>query len=700
MAAINDLIAQIEDIALRERIAKEVDRLSKQKKFGLVFEEHLPECTPLYDIPVKAGALVAKKAGEVNDVYKVLCIEDNTAQCLHRESKETAEIALDDLVTVAEFGEPIYPYLKPIDTVCNAPDSDLWHTLIEADNYHALQLLEYLYAGKVDCIYIDPPYNTGAKDWKYNNDYVDGSDAYRHSKWLSFMQRRLKLAKKLLNPKDSVLIVTIDEKEYLHLGCLLEEMFPEANMQMVSSVINPAGVSRGGQFARTDEYIFFLTFGTCAPSPLCLSEDWRGKIKGGYKDKLRWNGLQRSGTATLRSDRPNMFYPIFITNDGTKIVEVGNSIPLNVDRTAIQAPAGQIAIWPIFPDGREGRWRLGRDTLIELIEKHYVHIGKIQGDRAAITYLAQGEQAKVENGDFPVVGYNPDGSIIVDESRYEARFLPGTQWWITSHDATQKGTKMLNDIIGRRFTFPKSVYATHDAVQFFVANKPNALIVDFFAGSGTTMHAVNLLNAEDGGHRRCIMVTNNEVSADEAKMLKDKGYQPGDEEWEKLGIANYVTWPRTVCSIEGHDVNGNPLKGDYLGSEPPLHMADGFKANAAFFKLGFLDPTAVSLGMRFSEMLPTLWLKAGAKGKCPELSSEQIPDMLILPENKFAVLINENAFASFAEKLAEHPEVQTVFLATDYEVNYQSMVKNLNVTEAYQLYRDYLDHFRLNRGRN
>lgn len=196
------------------------------------------------------------------------------------------------------------------------------------------------------------------------------------------------------------------------------------------------------------------------------------------------------------------------------------------------------------------------------------------------------------------------------------------------------------------------------------------------------------------------MVTNNEVSADEAKMLKDKGYQPGDAEWEKLGIAHYVTWPRTVCSIEGHDVNGNPLKGDYLGSEPALHMADGFKANAAFFKLGFLDPTAVSLGMRFSEMLPTLWLKTGAKGKCPELSGEQIPDMLILPENQFAVLINENAFADFAEKLAAHPEIQTVFLATDYEVNYQSMVKNLNVANAYQLYRDYLDHFRVNRGRN
>lgn len=693
MAILDELVTQIENPDLRARIAAEVEKLAKQKKFGLVFEEHLPECTPLWDIPVKAGRKAALKTGHVNDFYTVLKIEDGVATCLNKDKSATAEFPVEELVCVAEFGEPIYPYLKPIDTVCNAPDSDLWHTLIEADNYHALQLLEYLYAGKVDCIYIDPPYNTGARDWKYNNDYVDNNDQYRHSKWLSFMQKRLKIAKKLLNPKDSVLIVTIDEKEYLHLGCLLEEMFPEANMQMVSSVINPAGVSRGGQFARTDEYIFFLTFGTCAPSPLCLNEDWRGKIKGGYKDKLRWNGLQRSGTATLRSDRPNMFYPIFITNDGTKIVEVGNSIPLNVDRTTIQAPEGQIAIWPIFPDGREGRWRLGRDTLIELIEKHYVHIGKIQGDRAAITYLAQGEQAKVENGDFPVVGYNPDGSIIVDESGYEARFLPGTQWWITSHDATQKGTKMLNDIIGRRFTFPKSVYATHDAVQFFVVNKPNALIVDFFSGSGTTMHAVNLLNAEDGGHRRCIMVTNNEVSDAEAKEMSKCGLKPGDEEWEKLGIARYVTWPRTVCSIEGHDVNGNPLKGNYIGSDIP--MADGFKANAAFFKLGFLDKNAVALGRQFKEMLPTLWMKAGAHGACPALG-ETVPEMLILPENRMAVLVDEKAYMAFSEKLDEHPEIETVFIVTDSDGGYRDMISGLDVKESYQLYRDYLDNFRIN----
>ena len=181
MAAIHDLLAQVQDQELRERIEKEIDKLSKTKKFGLVFEEHLPECTPLYDVKIKRGSTVAKKSGSINDVYDVLKIRESTATCINRVSQVVEDIDIDDLIAVAQFGEPIYPYLKPINSVCNAPDSDLWHTLIEADNYHALQLLEYLYAGKVDCIYIDPPYNTGARDWKYNNDYVDGADAYRHS---------------------------------------------------------------------------------------------------------------------------------------------------------------------------------------------------------------------------------------------------------------------------------------------------------------------------------------------------------------------------------------------------------------------------------------------------------------------------------------------------------------------------------------
>lgn len=702
MAAINDLISQIQDETLRNRIQEEVSKMAKQKKFGLVFEEDMPESTPLYDMPIKRGCNVMRRdSKDDKSIYVVLKVEGDTAVCVKPKQKDEAAIfELKDIVRVAEFGEPVYPYLKPLDSVCNAPDSDLWHTLIEADNYHALQLLEYLYAGKVDCIYIDPPYNTGAKDWKYNNDYVDGNDAYRHSKWLSFMQRRLQLAKKLLNPADSVLIVTIDEKEYLHLGCLLEEMFPEARMQMITTVISAKGVVRTGQLSRVEEYIFILEWGgSCVCSSIYNMLD--DEVKKESDRSIEWLGFRRRAPQAKRNSRPNQFYPIYVNNVDGKIASIGDVVQHGIDRNSIFVPDGCTALWPLSKDGDERLWSLVPEQARLNFEKGYLKVNNWNSANKSGTvyYLPSGTIKDIENGKATIVGYNTDGSV---EAKYhsEGTTPPKRVWNMKTHNAETYGTNILNAIIGKRFDYPKSLYAVHDVIRFFVANKPNAIIVDFFSGSGTTMHAVNLLNAEDGGHRRCIMVTNNEVSADEAKMLKDKGYQPGDAEWEKLGIAHYVTWPRTVCSIKGQDVNGNPLKGDYLGSEPPMHMADGFKANAAFFKLGFLDPTAVSLGMRISEMLPTLWLKTGAKGKCPELTGEQVPDMLILPENQFAVLINENTFADFAEKLAEHPEIQTVFLATDYEVNYQSMVKNLNVENAYQLYRDYLDHFRVNRGRN
>lgn len=545
MAAINDLISQIQDETLRNRIQEEVSKMAKQKKFGLVFEEHMPESTPLYDMPIKRGCNVMRRdSKDDKSIYVVLKVEGDTAVCVKPEQKDEAvTFELKDIVRVAEFGKPIYPYLKPLDSVCNAPDSDLWHTLIEADNYHALQLLEYLYAGKVDCIYIDPPYNTGAKDWKYNNDYVDGNDAYRHSKWLSFMQRRLQLAKKLLNPANSVLIVTIDEKEYLHLGCLMEEMFSEANMQMISSAINGKGVARNSEFARVNEYVYIVRFGECGVNPLPLPDEWIGNVKTSTTKQVRWGSLMRSGSGALRSDSPGCFYPIFISKDKKHFCGAGEVVPAEVDRSTVEVPEGIIALFPVHDDGVEGRWQYSRDKFLEIQRKGYVRISTqtANGKEATLRYISEGWQKKVESGQITVLGRAEDGSVIIDDSDYEKEFIPGNQWWIPAHDATEFGSKLLTNFIGKRFSFPKSLYAVHDVIRFFVTNNPNALIVDFFAGSGTTMHAVNLLNAEDGGHRRCIMVTNNEVSADEAKMLKDKGYQPGDAEWEKLGIAHYVT---------------------------------------------------------------------------------------------------------------------------------------------------------------
>lgn len=813
MAELHELIEKIENPELRAQLQAAADRLTKQKKFGLVFEEHLPECTPLYDIPVRKGAKVSLRNGKANETFTVLKIEDGIATCLPKNSKEAVQFTVTDLVTTAELGDPIYPCLQPLGEVCNAPDSELWHTLIEADNYHALQLLEYLYAGKVDCIYIDPPYNSRAKDWKYNNDYVDPTDSYMHSLWLSMMQKRLRLAKELLNPNDSVLIVTIDEKEYLHLGCLLEELFPDAKIQMVSSAINSKGVARD-EFYRVNEYLYIVRIGDCIPESLQLPSEWRGNIKTSTTEKVRWGSLMRSGSNAERRHSPGCFYPILISKDKRHFCGAGMPLKIDDDYKTYQAPDNCIALFPIHDNGSEGVWQYSRDHFLSIQEKGYARITTKTKSGLSVRYISEGWQKKVESGQIAVVGTAEDGSLILDDSDYTQEYVPCNQWWIASHNATEFGSKLLKKFVcQRKFPFPKSLYAVHDALRFFVANKPEALIIDFFAGSGTTLHAVNLLNAEDNGHRRCIMVTNNEISEEERTEFESRGIQQGSEEWFSRGIARYITWPRTVCSIKGENVNGEKLQDKYFTynsitttkkrsvtqisfvdpiftlslqdrkkviqsisrgilpgklvtaessfvvSEDSKHtvsvlldekkstewiaelsemdhidellvitkdkkvfsrikkqieetlapieqispvmypMSNGFETNAVFFKLCFLDKTKVSLGIQFKELLSTLWMKAGAIGRCPVID-EDLPDMLILPENKMAILNDENRFGEFAEQLTQHPEIDVVYLVTDYESSFVAMTQALEGKKTYQLYKDYLDNFRINAGRN
>lgn len=809
MALLQELIQQIEDPVLRDRLASETDKLLKQKKFGLVFEEHLPECTPLYEIPIRVGGMVAKKNGYVRDYYFVKELNDDNALCINRETREESVIPLADLVTVAQFGEPIYPYLKPVDTVCNAPDSDLWHTLIEADNYHALQLLEYLYAGKVDCIYIDPPYNSGAKDWKYNNDYVEESDAYRHSKWLSMMEKRLKIAKKLLNPLNSVLIVTIDEREYLHLGCLLEEVFSEANMQMVSISINPSGAIRKNLFARADEYAFILLFGNAA----VIQPEGDGD-----ETEVRWWYLRRLEYESRRGTVKGgiaQFYPIYVDNTTNAIIKIGEALPHTQDRNTVPQIEGATAVFPIRDDGLEMNWGVTGATLQRLLDERVVRVIKSDSPLQPYTikYLSENYREKIESGRWAVRGFREDGSKIVVETGGKLNRAT-TVWREKRYDAKTYGTVLMKKFIStRKFPFPKSLYSVKDSLRYFLRDNKEALVLDFFAGSGTTLQAVNLLNAEDNGHRRCILVTNNEVSDEEAKSLTKQGFKPGDPQWEQMGIAQYITWARTVCSINGVDVNGAEIDGEYISTqtikkekdrsftqikfienvsslkladkkqlislisnktlpqglvtadtkfivseesdhtisilldesaadewlealegmthitdffvltkntklfkelktavsellgkiiiEEPLRipMSEGFKANAAFFKLGFLDKTRVALGVQFKELLPVLWMKANAVGACPTLENDSLPNMLILPQNHFAVLLEESSFKLFSEELANHPEIDTVFIVTDSINAYREMIRNMNEKQTYQLYRDYLDNFRINVGR-
>ena len=435
MAAIDDLVAQVKDAQLRARLEAEVQKLREKRHFGLVFEEHLPECTPLYDVPIKAGCQAGSRVGEINVIYRVLDVKDGQAVCVPQLDDgghgEVVTLPVDELVTVAKFGEPIYPYLEKLDQVENAPGDPLWHIVMEAENFHALQLLAYLYPHKCDCLYLDPPYNTGAKDWKYNNNYVDGNDQYRHSKWLSFMKHRLELAKRLLNPRDSVLIVTIDEKEYLHLGTLLEDMFPDAKIQMVSTIISHHGNSRVNEFSRVNEYIFILMFGNCDINPI---EDTGYVIAG---EPIHWQSFRRSNPSNVRASRPSQFYPIYINRETKKIEKVGDPITPDVDRFSVEQIDGCEAVFPVRDDGTEMMWSLLPDVCQSRIEKGYFRVGKYtpkKPQQFVLQYLMSGTIDEIEQGKISITGREKDGSIIA-ENKETKKMLPRTQWDFLSHDA-------------------------------------------------------------------------------------------------------------------------------------------------------------------------------------------------------------------------------------------------------------------------
>ena len=305
-----------------------------------------------------------------------------------------------------------------------------WNFIIEGDNLQALYLLDKTHKGKVDLIYIDPPYNSGARDWKYNNDYVDSNDLYRHSKWLSMMEVRLRLAKRLLNPKDSVLLVTIDEKEYLHLGCLLEEMFPEARIQMVSDVINPRGTTRDGSFSRTDEYIFVVQLGNNSVF----------YPKAGEKHYVEWYRLRRTDHDSRRGTvkgGTQQFYPIYVDVNTEKIVHVGDPIPFGQDRNTVPSIEGAVAVFPIKNDGTEMNWGVTPETLQELIDNHFVRVRKNSEGKPQqylLHYISYVQLEAIKEGRASIEGYNDEGTaIVVEEEGHIIR--PGSAWNIPSHNA-------------------------------------------------------------------------------------------------------------------------------------------------------------------------------------------------------------------------------------------------------------------------
>lgn len=841
MAAIHDLLKQIEDPRLRDRISREYETATRHKKFGLVFEQHLPELVPIYKATPRRGDLVAMRGDPLTEVWRVRRIESDAAtlirprQAGERESAgERLTVPLTDLLVVKQFGDPIFPTLTPIDLVQNGPADAPWHTLIEADNYHALQLLEYLYSGKVDCIYIDPPYNTGARDWKYNNDYVDGNDSWRHSKWLSLMEKRLKLAKRLLKPDTGVLICTIDEHEIHHLGVLIEEIFPNCSKQTVTIVINKKGVEQG-RLARVEEYALFAFM----PDAFLTShtDDLLSENRSDQKQfqKPRWERLLRGGTNSRREDRHLLFYPIFIDPEKKAITHIGKPLPLpeQPDLSDIQT---RTVAWPLRGDGSLGNWRVGPESLKKLVDLGFVKLGGFDAKRGTWTllYLNRKTRQRIEDGEINIVSRDESSGSVEIEYVGSGSGLKNikTVWNRGLHDSGVYGSTLLRSIIGSgsSFTFPKAIYSTKDAIAAVTRDRPNALIVDFFAGSGTTLNAVNLLNATNGGRRQCILVTNNEVAAEEVQALAEQGHEPGDPAWEAKGICRSVTWPRSKYTILGRRDDGTQLPGEYITGhsvevekarsfrhlafstpedfrvpdgldknasaraareitkrqkallalidglpqnavtegcrfiaregdkaavlfdpdatddwlsalddqdqmtdfyvvaeseaqfrtirdrvedllgpqimqeEDKRPMAEGFAANLVYFKLDFLDKDTVELGTAFREVLPLLWLKAGAIGPIPELPSGPLPDWFTPEGTTFAVLLSEARINGLAGALTGRSGLSHVFIVTDAEEAFRALSDELRATigannpdmQLVQLYRDYLVNFMIN----
>lgn len=710
MSRLNDLLRRLNtsDPALAADLKREVDALADRRAFGLNFERHAPEAVELPGRKVQKNAKVrilpqrgTKRTAENDRLWRVLSInrvsETATANLEALDGEDTQSAQLSDLVVVAEFRDPIFPGLVSTGTVERGGDKP-FHTVINAENFHALQSLLFTHRGKVDCIYIDPPYNTGAKDWKYNNDYVEGDDLYRHSKWLAFMERRLMLAQQLLNPDDSVLIVTIDEKEVHRLGLLLEHVFGGARIQMITTVTNQRGVARGQEFARVEEYALVVFLGAA-------------RVAQGVDDKLTsnetiakqridiWNRLMRRGTDSLRADSPRQFYPIFIDPHRKAIVSVGDPLPLQASRKDVLVPEGLVAVWPMRTNGAEGRWTLSSETLRKYASEGIAKVGAYNKTRDtwSISYLISKDIGRIESGEIRVVGRDANGVLNLEHAQeIERKKLPRTVWYRDSHNAGTYGSELLSRFVpGRKFPFPKSLYLVEDMLRVFLGEKPDGVVLDFFSGSGTTAHAVMRLNRQDGGRRRAICVTNNEVSADEQAALRKRNLRPGDPEWEALGICEYITKPRLEAAITGLTPDGEPIKGDYKFIDD-FPMAHGFEENVEFFTLTYESPLRVSSNREFAKIAPLLWTRAGSLGR-------RIDDVTAGWDvaETYGVITDLNQTEVFLKEVKANEGVTLVYIVTDEDRLFESVVRELpEHVEPVRLYEAYLRNFEIETGRN
>jgi len=666
MAYIDNLIERISDANLRRQVAEEVAKLVERKDFGLVFQRHLPEDLETPGVRPRRGDTVRLRGDGEKRNFAVLSARSGVASIVAVdaskrtvEGSEAEERPFDQLVVVKDFDVPIYPGLRKVGEAKRGSEKPT-QVVIEGENYYALETLLYTHEGKVDVIYIDPPYNTGTDDWIYNDRFVSPTDAYRHSKWLSFMERRLLHSRRLL--KDTgVIVVAIGDDEHHRLRMLLDQIYGEsnfiANVTWQGSGKNDARYTAGGVdymlvYARSESTLREFDTRWKEPKPglteamEAAREAWR---ESGH-NAPEATKLYRRALRDLRDILEPAVFRYDQLDENGRVFQADNmrspNPRANLQYDLLHPTTGKPV--KMHPNG----WRYGRETMAE--------------------YLANGR-----------ILFGPDETTSVRFKRYLDEVADRVPY-PTFIQSRMPGSKRLEQILGdRRFPNPKD----HEVLMRWLgAIAPSdAVILDFFGGSGTTSEAVMRLNAQDGGRRQAIVITNNELAKSTADELSKAGLLPGDSEWEAEGVFQKVTKPRIETIVTGKRADGS-------------EFSTGLDENVVFFKLTYEDENLVALGRKFDAIAPLLWLKAGGRGEIVERDETMgwaLPDKAI-----YGVLFDVASARDFADAVeARDQELTHLFVVADSESAFQTAVAYLPVEHRLnttRLYSDYLHTFEIN----
>lgn len=671
---LDQAIEQIHDKALRARIAREVELLRGSRRFGLVFDRHLPESVRLPDHPIRKGVSVALRDESTSQRWRVLRFADS-ARSVAVLDGDGGEVPTSRLVAIREFGEPVYPGLRSVERITRGPADAPCHVVINGENFHALQALRATRRGEVDLIYIDPPYNTGGKtSWLYNDRFVDRSDRSRSSKWLSFMERRLLIARDLLKPSGAI-FVSIGDDEQHRLRLLLDQVFGVENCVAtlaieMSTTSGPKTVNaQQGTIVKNIEYVQV------------------------YRKSERFDQVIAHTPLLDSISEWDTHYSLWLNENGT-LGQLGSVM------LADQTVGAEIAKLDLAPRGKFSMKSMDQLLAVSEAARNWIvsNLDRIaRTDRAPIS----------ANGRQPAAGHFEEFQT-KDRTYLLTTLANGTLQQIvplalnyrTSDDYRPRfGRTVIRGDLWKGFHQDMGNIAREGGVNFgngkkpirlikqlirWANNSPDAVVVDFFGGSGTTVHAVAAMNAEDQGRRQCILVTNNELGIDTAKSLRARGLRPGDREWEGAGVFEAVTRPRIYTVITGKRPDGS-------------HYSDGLAANVEMFDLTYLDPGTVRRGREFAAIAPLMWIEGGATGD--RISDEPDAGWALTPF--YGVLVTIDALAPFADAVAaaatDGCAPTVVFVVTDSPTEYQQAVERLPIgVETVQLYEDYLANYTIN----